>query len=165
MYCMYVYMYVYVYVCIYVYACIYLPVYETLSHLRSNAQAVLHNRYTTTSCGTSVMQHTLWLTKMFIRFELEFTISRNRTSEQQLWNVIIIAVIVFWIYNVFLDFNIVFCVNEIMLVQNSFPSKPNGYLLIVCNAEFGLPQADKVALHPAPYLSALLGHIQIEPTC
>ena len=47
-------------------------------------------------------------------------------------------------------FVIMLCYNEIMSVQNSFPSKPNEDLFIVCHTEFGLPQADKVVLHPMP---------------
>ena len=60
---------------------------------------------------------------------------------QQLWNVIIIAVIVlyFWIYR---DLTWYFCNHIVLLklccIQNSVPSKPNGDLSIVCNVEFGL---------------------------
>ena len=41
-------------------------------------------------------------------------------------------------------------------------SKMHGNLFIVCHAEFGLAQADKVVLHPVPHLSALLKHVQTE---
>ena len=41
----------------------------------------------------------------------QFTITNNRISQEQLWNAINIAVIVFyfWIYNVFLDLTWYFC--------------------------------------------------------
>ena len=44
-------------------------------------------------------------------------------------------------------------------IYNSVHSKPNGIYLLLVIKEFGLAQADKVALQLAPHLSALLRHI------
>ena len=47
----------------------------------------------------------------------------------------------------------------------SVVSQMHGDLFIVCHAEFGVAWADKVALHPAPHLSALpTEHVQTEQT-
>ena len=92
------------------YVCMY--VYVTLSHLRSKAQAVVHNYIT-------YVPH-LWLTKIFTPFQFQqqftpfqqqLTITNNRISQEQLWNTINIAVIAFyfWIYNVFLGLTWYFC--------------------------------------------------------
>ena len=60
----------------------------TLSHLRSHAQAVV-------LYITDVLP--LWFAKIFKPFQQEFTInSNNRISFQQLWNVIIIVVIILY---------------------------------------------------------------------
>ena len=47
----------------------------------------------------------------------------------------------------------------------SLVSQMHGYLFIVCHAELSLAQADKIALHPVPHLSALLEHVQTEQMC
>ena len=62
------------------------------------------------NCSTQLMYHTLWLTKYYI--------IPTGIHCKQLWNVIIIAVIVlyFWICNVFLDLSWYFC-NHIVLLQ------------------------------------------------
>ena len=66
----------------------------------------------------------LQLTKISTPFQQEFTINNNsRISQQHIWNIIIIAVIVlyFWNYNILLDlqlifgFNMVFSNNVVLL--------------------------------------------------
>ena len=65
----------------------------------------------------AVVHNLLWLTKIFTPFHRNSP-STNKISHQQLWNVIIIAVIVlyFWIYNVLLDLTWYYC-NHIVLMK------------------------------------------------
>ena len=66
-------------------------------------------------CYITYVPH-LQLTKIFTSFQSAYNIN-NRISYQQLWNVIITAIIVlyFWIYNVFLDLTWHFCNNIVLM--------------------------------------------------